>query len=443
MTTRIPKDGMTLNASTTLRPGTYYLPKGISITADNITVQAHGVHLVGNKGNGVGISLHARKNVTLEGIELSHFHYGIRAENCINLTIQETTIRATPTVPPATIPLNVWQPLASAYSAACLLVGCNYSTLCNNDLQHNMNGISLYDCNHMNVRRNCVNYAAGFGIHLNGTSDSLCEDNAADFCTRYVPPDASAPENDIGMIGAYAVGFLILNGSNRNVFRRNTARMCGDSFFLCSYEENSARRADDNIFEENDGSWTPGIAFEATFSRGTIYRNNTAYYSKYGFWLGYSWDALLENNRVCGNRLAGIAVENGRHCTVQNNAISDNAYGILLWSDWAHTRYETSGPGAHTSAHWLIAHNTFMHNRVALRIAAEQNQGTEPLPRGKGSAKKRRPHHHEIAHNTFRDNPAGIDLYACDHTHIHDNLFTGIRDFTLQENACTHTNMQT
>jgi parallel beta-helix repeat protein len=53
---------------------------------------------------------------------------------------------------------------------------------------------------------------------------------------------------------------------------------------------------DNNIIEDNDGSYSPTNAFEAIFSRGNIFRSNIANYSNYGFWLGVSRDGILENN---------------------------------------------------------------------------------------------------------------------------------------------------
>ncbi len=430
---------MRITQSVRLKAGTYLLPDGISIGADHISVAGDGVHLVGPGGAGTGIMLRNRRGVTVRGLHLSHYYTGVRAERCTGLNLQALSVRATSHVPSDTIALDIWTPLNAAYSTALLLVNCAHSSLCNNDVQHNMNGISLYDCRAITVARNRAHYAAGFGIHLNGTSNSVFEDNGADFCCRYAVQKPGHGLARDGMIGAYAVGFLIVNGSNRNVLRRNHARMCGDSFFLCALERNAGRRADGNVFEENDGSGTPGIAFEATFSRGTVFRNNLANYSKYGFWLGYSWDALLEGNRALGNRLAGIAVENGRHSVIRANDLQVNGHGILLWSDWSHTQFEKTGPGATTSSDWLIEGNMLIRNTTAIRIAAEQDQGTEPLPHSKRSLRRRRPHHHAILNNTIQNNRLGIDLFSCDHTPVHGNTFHGNVEGNVRQENCTET----
>jgi len=437
MKTVTPINGMRITENVRLRPGTYFLPDGLTIAADHVTVDGRGVHLIGPGGHGTGVTLRRRTHVTVTGLALSYYYFGIAAYQCRALTVRDTTVRATAAVPSDTIPLDIWVPLKSAYSTALLFDHVQDSIIAGNDVQHNMNGIGMYDCARMTVQRNYASYAAGFGIQLNGTSDSLCEDNSADFCCRYAVQKPGRGIARQGMMGAYAVGFLIVNGANRNVFLRNYARACGDCFFLCSFENTAGRRADDNRFEDNDGSNSAGIAFEATFARGTIFRNNRANYSKYGFWLGYSWDSVLENNFAIGSLLAGIAVENGRQSVARGNDLQAGMHGILLWSDWSHTQYETSGPGAQTSAHWLIEQNVLLRNQTALRIAAEQDQGTVPLPATKRSVRTRRPHDHCIAHNTIQSNRIGVDLVKCDRTQLRHNTFYQNADTNLRTDDCT------
>jgi parallel beta-helix repeat protein len=437
MKTVTPVNGMRITASVRLRPGTYFLPDGLTIAADHVTVDGRGVQLIGPTGHGTGVTLRRRAHVSINGLALSHYYVGIAASQCHALTLRNNTVRATATVPSDTIALDIWTPLSRAYSTALLCDHVRDSVIIANDVQHNMNGIGLYDCARMKLQRNYASYAAGFGIQLNGTCDSRCEDNSADFCCRYAVAKRGRGTARHGMMGAYAVGFLIVNGANRNLFLRNYARACGDCFFLCAFEHTPSRRADDNVFEDNDGSNSAGIAFEATFARGTVFRHNRANYSKYGFWLGYSWDSVLEHNFAIGSRLAGIAVENGRHCIARGNDLQAGSHGILLWSDWAHTQYERSGPDAHTSAHWLIERNLLLRNHTGIRIAAEQNQGTEPLPAGKRSLRKHRPHDHRIAHNTIQNNRIGIELVNCDRTHMRHNTFYHNADANWRAEGCT------
>lgn len=90
-------------------------------------------------------------------------------------------------------------------------------------------------------------------------------------------------------MGANLAGFLMVNHSSNNKFLKNNARMGGDGFFLAGMTpEFEPVGCNNNLFEDNDGSFSPHNSFEATFSRENIFRSNIANHSNYGFWLGYS-----------------------------------------------------------------------------------------------------------------------------------------------------------
>ena len=90
-----------------------------------------------------------------------------------------------------------------------------------------MCGLLTHHCRDLLVNDNTACYCSGFGFHLYGTSYSVFEDNTADFCCRYEPRGPRA-----GHMGADAAGFLLVHSACWNVFRRNSARMSGDGFFL-------------------------------------------------------------------------------------------------------------------------------------------------------------------------------------------------------------------
>ena len=223
-------------------------------------------------------------------------------------------------------------------------------------------------------------------------------------------------------MGADAAGFLAVRGSCRNTFRGNLARMGGDGFFLAGMTPGfEPVGCDDNLFEGNDGSWSPNIAFEATFSRGNIYRDNLANRCNYGFWLGFSRDGVLEGNQVNGNRQAGIAVENGIHFHVSSNTFEDNAHGILLWSKRI-LDFEAGVPENDTSRDWLIEGNRFRGNMKAVRIAADQDHGIRPLPAsGEWGFPAPRPRDHVIRRNRFEKNATDYDFLGAEGTMLEEN----------------------
>ena len=87
----------------------------------------------------------------------------------------------------------------------------------------------------------------------------------------------------------------------------------------------------DNVFENNDGSHSPNIAFEATFSQRNVFRNNRAERCKYGFWLGYSSETVVEGNAIKDNWVAGLAIEHGHKNTIEGNTFERNRNGAQFW----------------------------------------------------------------------------------------------------------------
>lgn len=414
----VPEDGMLIEQDETFRPGVYYLPRGIRIAADDITLDGNGAVLVGANRLGRGVSMKGRSGVTIKNLTVMEYYHGFYLRDCQNLTIENCRATATDEVQASTVFLDVWIPVEQVYGGGMLLWNVSDSLLEGNDLQHQMNGMHAYACRNLTVRKNLANYCSGWGFHLYDTSDCLFEDNMADFCCRYEPRQERS-----GHMGADAAGFLAVYRSCRNTFRRNTARMGGDGFFLGGMSSKfEPVGCDDNIFEENDGSYSPNIAFEATFCSGNTFRNNLANRCNYGFWLGFSRHSILEDNQINNNRQAGIATENGFDFQVRHNTLNDNRHGILLWSKRL-PDLEAGAPGNTTSYDWLIEENTFARNNKAVRIAADQDHGFRPLPpNGAWGLPAPHPHGHVIRRNQMEQNAVNFDLSNAEDTILEDNL---------------------
>ena len=411
----VPTDGMVIEQDTVFKQGVYYLPNGIVIGADNVTLDGNGALLVGKKRNGPGVTLERYNGVTIKNLKLREYEYGIRAYHAEGLTISGCQITSTREEPPNTLFLDIWLPAERAYGGGILLWSVQDSQITGNDLQHQMNGLLTYQCQRLTVKGNVANYCSGFGIHLYATSNSLFEENSADFCCRYEPRGERK-----GHMGADATGFLIVAGSSNNIFRRNFARMGGDGFFMAGLNPQFAHRGcNDNRFEENDASYSPNIGFESTFCKGNVYVNNYANRCNYGFWLGFSEGYVLEDNVMMYNAQAGIAVENGCGFRVRRNTFQDNGHGILLWSKHI-PAFDEAVPKNTTSYDWLIEDNTFIHNDKAIRIAADQDHGIRPYQGGAP-----RPHDHVIRKNKVEANRIGVELLNCGRNVVQDNTMRG------------------
>ncbi len=418
----IPIDGMIITQDTTFEPGAYFLPHGITIAADNITLTGNGAMLVGDQRSGQGIRVSNQAGVTLRNLQVRDFYHGILAQNCQALTITGCQVTSTAEVPANTVFLDIWLPFEKAYGGGVALANCVDTQVIQNDLQHQMNGLLSYGCRRLTVQSNNASYCSGWGFHLYETSDSLYENNCADYCCRYEPRGERT-----GHMGADAAGFLIIYSSSRNIFRRNLARLGGDGFFLAGLSPAHEQvPCNDNLFEENDGSYSPNIAFEATFSSGNRYINNYANFCNYGFWLGFSRDGLIQGNRIIGSHQAGIATEMGFNFQVTGNTFQDSSHGILLWSKHI-PEFVPDVPENDNSYNWTIENNEFRRNNKAIRIAANQDHGIRPysVPAGQDPKTFCRPHDHTIRGNRFIDNRVGIEALSTDRTAVSDNTFDG------------------
>jgi parallel beta-helix repeat protein len=414
-------NGLRITEDTQLEPKVYVLPEGITIDSDNITLDGQGATLLGMDKTGEGIRVSGRNNIVVKNLRVMNYYHGISIQESGKIEIANCRVTSTAEIQSNTLFLDIWKPVADAYGAAIFLNEVSDAEIHDNDLQHQMNGILSYHCKNLAVRNNNASYCSGFGFQLYDTSDCTFADNYADYCCRYYLSEAGSH------LGADAAGFLIIFKSCNNIFRRNHARLGGDGFFLAGLTPSGIDvGCNNNLFEENDASYSPNNAFEGVFSRGNIYRGNKANFSNYGFWLGFSSDCTLTNNQIYGNRQAGIAVENGVHFEVRDNDIQNNGHGILIWT----RSYEflKNLPNMNTtSSDWSIERNRLLQNRKAIRIAADQNHGVYPLREEKSTVP---PHHHVIQNNDIRGNVIGIELQNTKDTqrdeNTLDNLVTNV-----------------
>src|SRR6185436_9715343 len=107
-----------------------------------------------------------------------------------------------------------------------------------------------------------------------------------------------------------------------NQILSNKFRFGGDGFFIGN--ENGCP-SNGNLVQGNDGSAAGANAFEATFSSGNQFIDNTADGSNYGFWLGYSHDGnVIKGNSIRANNTNGIEIEHGQHNIIESNEVVGN-----------------------------------------------------------------------------------------------------------------------
>lgn len=415
MQTVRPKNGMEIRSSVRLEPGTYLVPDGICLAESGIDFDAAGVTLVGVDRQRTGLRMHGVTNVTVRGVRLREFHHGIAVTNSTAIKLLDCDVTSTAELPSNTLFLDIWRDSDSAYGAAVFVDECERVEISDCTLEHQMCGILLYRSRYLSVLRNACNYNSGFGIYLSATADSEFVENSCDYCCRFEP---RAGGLHAGHMGADAAGFVAVRGSSRNRFLRNQSRMGGDGFFLAGLApDGSLQGCNDNLFEENDASLSPNIAFEATFSSGNRFTNNFADRCNYGFWMGFSSDSIIEGNRVLFARQAGVGVENGVGFEVRRNHFQGCGHGVLLWS--RPNDEFPSVPDNRTCKHWNIRENQFIENWKAVRIARSMDHGIRPLSSADSSEM---PHSCRIIDNFIQGNHIGIELLGVEHSEISNNL---------------------
>src|SRR5579871_960566 len=154
----IPTDGMIITEDMQFAPGTYFLPNGLRISADGVTLSGVGAHIQGQNQQGVGVQVNGRNSVTIRDLSLSSFKYGIRADDCQQITIEDVTIRDTSEIRGIDSFLYLWPPIEEAYGGAILLHRVSNGAVRRCDLQHQMHGIQLYRCSDLTVEHNNASF---------------------------------------------------------------------------------------------------------------------------------------------------------------------------------------------------------------------------------------------------------------------------------------------
>jgi parallel beta-helix repeat protein len=242
---------------------------------------------------------------------------------------------------------------------------------------------------------------------MSATSDSLIAGNQHDFINRLY----RRPENGSIRVEADAAGIVMVKGSSRNRMLKNSCLCGGDGIFVAGYEHPGVHEScSDNLFEDNDCRLSPNNAIESTFSGGNVFRRNDCSRSNYGFWMGYSWDNVLEDNTVEFNRWVGIAVEHGYNFTIRNNTIKLNGEGVRLWTrGGAVTPFL---PGYEVTHHFTLEDNLFETNRIG--FWGYTGEETQALC-----------HNYHLRGNTFKDNRVGVQLARILDSSVEGNRFEG------------------
>jgi parallel beta-helix repeat protein len=403
----VPTDGMVITEDTVFVPGTYHLPRGISIGAPGITLDGSGAVLVGND-NGYGLTCSGHNGVTVRNLTIRRYFHGMHFQDADDCAVTQCSVWETPELPEGSIFLNIFDGPDGSYAHAMWFRYCDRATVADNDVSDQQNGVSLFDCTEAFVAGNYASYNSGWGITLWNTDDSRIENNIADYCTR----------DYYGWSGADAASLLIVYESSHNQILDNSLVGGGDGVFLAGATHSLERRPNNfNYFAGNDCSESPNNGFEATFSQGNVFENNISDRCNYGYWLGYSWENEVRNNQANDCYTAGIAIEHGRYNVIEGNTLAGNDRGIYLWTD-EDAALVGAFPEARDSYGYTICDNTIADNTCGLLCEAHDAD--------------RYSFDYTVTANRFSGNDYGVHFLRSDSSTITgnmilDNVVCGLR----------------
>jgi parallel beta-helix repeat protein len=410
----VPTNGMKITEDTTLAPGTYVLDKGIEIAADGVTLDGKGAVLIGTDFKNAAVSATGRKNITVKNVTAERYYFGIKLQDCKDVTVDANNITKTAEAPALYTWTDIMIPAENAYGAGIILIKVTGGKVSNNYLEHQQNGLSLYSCSGVTAEKNDTSYASGWGIHLNDSSDNIVQNNLADFCNR-----VNFRGGDFDYVGADAAGLLMVNSSCRNKILQNYFRAGGDGIFMTGGKNG----CNDNLLEQNDCSLSPNNAIEAWGTQGNTFRKNKCNKSNYGFWLGGASKCQIVENQVMYNRFSGVTVDHGNSNTITKNIIKGNEQGIMLWSnDPNPDKKDTPEPG--DSFGYIITDNVFTSNRVGIYV----------MTTGKGKAKC---YNMTVTGNKITDSQVGIVFERTNDSKIEDNTMCSNTKEDVRQVDCT------
>jgi parallel beta-helix repeat protein len=271
-----------------------------------------------------------------------------------------------------------------------------------------MNGVLLYESSSLTIEKNNASFNSGWGMYLSASNTNIVQDNHFDFCNRLY----RRPESGLIRAEADTAGIVLVYGSSRNQFLRNTCLCGGDGIFVAGYDHKGHQGpCNDNLFEDNDCRYSSNNAIESTFSRGNIFRRNDCSRSNNGFWMGYSWENLLEDNTIQMNHFVGIAIEHGHDFTIRNNRIRQNDEGVRLWTRGGPV--VQVWPGHEVSYDVQLLNNLMEGNRTGFYGYT----GTETTDQ--------ECHGYHLRGNTFRDNRIGARFARVYDCSVEGNTFSG------------------
>jgi parallel beta-helix repeat protein len=308
----------------------------IVIERNNILINGAGYTLQG-VGNGTGISLSERINVTIKNTKIKNFMNGIQLDSSSGNSISGNNITANNWIGIYFITscnnsISGNNVTANWYSGICLSSSSN-NTINGNSVEHY--GIILSYSSNNNISRNHIR-ASDNGIALAYSSNNTINGNYVTSNTiSGITVDFFSSSNNISenSVTDNKDGIYVLGSSNYNSLSGNNITNSGEGITLLTSDYSTVSG---NLFQ-NDGLYVLSLhnVVESNFVNGKpLYYlegvSGKTVSSDAGQVVLVNCSSIVVNNLSLSNTTVGVELLLTRSTVIANNNITNNLYGIML-----------------------------------------------------------------------------------------------------------------
>ena len=339
---------------------------------NNIILDGDSCYVEGTDYTGYMIRIQNSHNIMIKNFDsVFHFKYAVHVMNSDHIIINGNDFSRNKVDSSGWI--DVWADYTQALGGGVMMYNSRAADIFDNTMKMQNDGVALYHCDSVRIWNNDFAWNTSYGIRMFWTDSCHIYNNLANHINRpYTDPSDCAA--------------LLMIISNENRVENNDLSWSGDGVFLGQYQHSEV--PNNNYFAYNECSHSPHNAIEATFADGNVYKHNKCNVSHYGFWLGYSFNSIVDSNEINGNFNSGIAIDRGFNNDIAHNTIRNNPIGIELWEGGNISGYE----------------NQFSHD-------------------------------YQIRSNTIEGNSTGVSAIKTEHTVMTGNLFPYNQAYSLYLNG--------
>jgi parallel beta-helix repeat protein len=311
----------------------------------NVILDGDSCYVNGVNDQGYLIKVTNSHNIVIRNFDsVFNYKYAVHIMNSDHITINGNMFSGNKVDSAGWI--SIWTDYTQALGGGALFYQCRAAHIYDNNMTLQNDGVALYHCDSIKIHDNDFSWNTSFGIRMYWTDTChIYQNNCSHVNRPYTDPSDCAA--------------LLMLVSNANTVEYNDLSWSGDGVFLGQYQYSTT--PNNNYFAYNECSYSPHNAIEATFADGNVYKHNNCNYSHYGFWLGYSFNSIVDSNDITGNYQSGIAIDRGFNNTITHNTIRDNPIGIELWEGSPITGYTNQ-----YSHDYLISGDLFDGNTLAV-----------------------------------------------------------------------------